>query len=214
MKKVINITAAKHNLLKIITELEGEVIITRDCQPVAVLSPLPQNGAREKPALIVLAARQCEPPTRKNSLAAINASAGLFGKMVVVYSRETASYLPEFNHHNLLAIETAKEQHPIVTSLKAGISCLDGNDTFFMFSFINKPVNPEIFQRLTAAIGEAERNKKGIIIPVAGGKPSHPLIFSNRYKANIIKIRKELGIPHIIKRHQKDVLYVDIGMSQ
>jgi CTP:molybdopterin cytidylyltransferase MocA len=211
MKKVINITSAKHNLLKIITELEGEVIITRDYRPVAVLSPLPGNAVHKKPALIVLAARQCEPPTMKYSLSAINASAGLFGKMVVVYSRETASYLGGFSHHNLLAIETAKKQHPIVTSLKAGISCLDENDAFFMFSFINKPVRTEIFRRLTAAIGKAEDNKKGIIIPVSGGKPAHPLIFSTRYKANIIKIRKELGIPHIIKRHQDDVFYVDIG---
>jgi CTP:molybdopterin cytidylyltransferase MocA len=210
MKKVINITTAKHKLLKIIAELEEDIIITKDYQPVAVLSPMSRNTAQQKPALIVLAARQCDHHTRMKSITVINGSAKLFNKTVVVYSRETEPYLREFDHHNLLAIKTEKKEHPIVTSLKAGIACLEGSDTFFMFSFLNKPITRNTFLRLTTAIKEAETEKKGIIIPVSEGKPSHPLIFSTRYKANIIKIRKELGIPHIIKRHKEDILYIDI----
>ncbi len=210
MKKVINITTAKHNLLKIIAELEEDIIITRDYQPVAVLSRIPGDADQKKPALIVLAAKPCDHHTRAKSLAAVNESAALFSKTIVVYSRETESYLRDFNHQNLLVIETEKKEHPIVTSLKAGIACLEESDTFFMFSFLNKPIKPGIFLRLTAAISKAKREKKGIIIPISGGKPSHPIIFSIKYKANIIKTRKELGIPHIIKRHQEDILYVDI----
>jgi len=210
MKKVINITSAKHNLLKIIAELEEDIIITRDYQPVAVLSPLPGDATQKKPALIVLAAKQCDHHTRMKSINRINDSAKLFNKTVVVHSRETEPYLREFDHHNLLAIETEKKEYPIVTSLKAGIACLERSDTFFMFSFLNKPITPNTFLRLTAAISKAEKGKKGIIVPVSAGKPSHPLIFSTRYKPNIIKIRKELGIPHIIKRHKEDILYVDI----
>ena len=210
MKKVINITTAKHTLLKIIAELEEDIIITRDYQPVAMLSPMPQNTAEQKPALIVLAAKQCGRHTRMESITAINTSAMLFNKTIVVYSRETEPYLGEFGHQNLLVIETEKKEHPIVTSLKAGIACLEASDTFFMFSFLNKPITQDTFLRLTTAIKEAEIENKGIIIPVSAGKPSHPLIFSTRYKANIIKIRKELGIPHIIKRHKEDILYVNV----
>ncbi len=212
MKKVINITTAKHNLLKIITELKEDIIITRDYQPVAVLSPVARNTTQKKPTLIVLGAKRCAPPVRTESIKAINEAAKLFSKTIVVYSRETESYLNKFKHQNLLAIETEKKNHPIVTSLKAGIACLDESDLFFMFAFLNKPIKAAVFQRLTAAISEAGKKEKGIIIPVAGGKPSHPLIFSVKYKANIIKIRKELGIPHIIKRHQEDILYVELDV--
>ena len=210
MKKVINITTAKHNLLKIIAGLEAEVIITKDYRPVAVLSPMPKKTARRKPVLLVLAARACDRRVRRQSINNINEVAALFSKTVVVYSRETETYLQEFRHQNLLVMETEKKEHPIVTSLKAGIACLEENDTFFMFSFLNKPITPDTFRLLTAAIREAETEKKGIIIPISGGKPSHPLIFSTRYKTNIIKIRKELGIPHIIKRHKDDILYVEV----
>ncbi len=212
MKKVINITTAKHNLLKIITGLKEDIIITRDYQPVAVLSPVARNTTQKKPTLIVLGAKRCAPPVRTESIKAINEAAKLFSKTIVVYSRETESYLNKFKHQNLLAIETEKKNHPIVTSLKAGIACLDESDLFFMFAFLNKPIKAAVFQRLTAAISEAGKKEKGIIIPVAGGKPSHPLIFSVKYKANIIKIRKELGIPHIIKRHQEDILYVELDV--
>lgn len=210
MKKVINITTAKRNLLKIIAELDGDMIITKDYQPVAMLSPMASDTTQAKPSLIVLGAKKCAQHTKVKSITALNESAELFNKIIVVYSRETESYLRDFNHQNLLVIKTKKKEHPIVTSLKAGIACLDESDTFFMFSFLNKPIRPDTFLRLTAAIDEAERKKKGIIIPISGGKPSHPLIFSIKYKENIIKIRKELGIPHIIKRHQEDILYVDI----
>lgn len=210
MKKVINITTAKHNLLKIIAELEEDIIITRDYHPVAMLSSIPQDRAQRKPALIVLAAKQCNRHTRIKSIDAINESAALFSKTIVVYSGESKSYLREFKHQNLLVIETEKKEHPIVTSLKAGIACLETSDTFFMFAFLNKPIGTDIFQRLTNAINEAKAGKKGIIVPIANGKPSHPLIFSTKYKANIIKIRKELGIPHIIKRHKEDILYVNV----
>ncbi len=210
MKKVINITTAKHNLLKIITELKEDIIITRDYQPIATLSPISPNREQKKPALIVLGAKQCESSVRMQSINNINKSARLFSKTIVVYSQETESSLGDFKHQNLMVIATEKKDHPIVTSLKAGIACLDESDTFFMFTFLNKPVKPDIFRQLTAAISEAAIKGKGIIIPVAAGKPSHPIIFSMNYKKNIIKIRKELGIPHIIKRHQTDILYVEI----
>jgi len=43
------------------------------------------------------------------SITAINTSAMLFNKIIVVYSQETESYLYDFNHHDLRAIETEKK---------------------------------------------------------------------------------------------------------
>jgi CTP:molybdopterin cytidylyltransferase MocA len=208
MKKLMNITSAKRDLLRLVNELQGEVIITRDSRPVARLSRLPAAPATGKPALILLAARPCEARIKQESIANLDAVADLFSKFVVVYSRETEPELQSFKHHNLFVIETAKPTHPIITSLKAGISGLEESDAYFMFAFLNRPVVPARCRRLTEALSRAEAEGKGIVVPVVGGRPTHPLVFAARYRENILKIRKELGVPHIIKRHREDIFYV------
>ncbi len=210
MKKVVNITAAKHNLLKIIGNLEAEVIITRDYEPVAVLAPLREENSDRRPALIVLGAKPCPEDVSRRSIEQINRAGGLFGKVVVVYSPETEKLLSAFRHSNLLVVATAKKEHPIVTSLKAGLAGCGPGDNYFMFTFLNQPQPLRVFTLLAAAITRAEEAGKGIIVPRRQGRPTHPLVFAGRYKQNILKIRKELGIPHIIKRHADDIFYQEI----
>ncbi|MBW1645685.1 MAG: NTP transferase domain-containing protein [Deltaproteobacteria bacterium] len=210
MKKIINITTAKHHLLQLVNDLEEEIIITRDGEPVAVLAPPRPAAAAGRPVLIVLGARKCSPTASEQSIAAINRAAPLFSKLIVVYSRETEELPARFRHPDLQAVATAKPEQPIVTSLKAGLTGCGPADEFFMFTFLSKPLPVQVFATLAAAIAAARRAGKGIIVPRRHGRPTHPLLFAGRYKANIMKTRKELGIPHIIRRHADDIFYQDI----
>lgn len=107
-------------------------------------------------------------------------------------------------------METEKKEQPIITFLKAALSCLAAGDQWFMVDFLNRPASPETLSALVDCLPQAIAQGKGMIVPSRNGKPSHLLVFSLPYKTKIIKTRKELGVPHIVRRHKNDIFYYDL----
>ena len=49
-------------------------------------------------------------------------------------------------------------------------------------------------------------NDKGIVVPVHGGKRGHPLLFSERYRAEILARYDDVGLRGLLHTHADDVL--------
>jgi len=73
-----------------------------------------------------------------------------------------------------------------------------GDQPFIASSTINK------------LISEFHSHDKGIAIPIYKGRRGHPVIFSMRYKEELLKVKGDIGGKQIIKDHSDDILEVAV----
>jgi CTP:molybdopterin cytidylyltransferase MocA/antitoxin (DNA-binding transcriptional repressor) of toxin-antitoxin stability system len=216
MAKVLNITDARKHLLQLVGSINktGAAIITKDYKPVAVLSSIDGyedrlKSANRLPALIVLGARSCGKAAAFKSIKSINAAAaGSFSKIIFVYGPETEKYCRLFQAKDLRFVFNEKNDQPIITSVKRALTAVSEADEFFVITFLSQTQPKEILIRLSGKTAGQPRNR--IIITRKNGMPVHPVAFSRDYIKTFIETRKELGIPHIVKKFSKDVGYMDV----
>ena len=221
MKKLVNITFARKELLKITDNLKkGEnIILTKDNSPVAVVSGindfeenlfLNKNKVLKKnSALIIVAAKECDKRTALNALKEINdAIASIenpYSKIIFVYGEKTEDYIKKINCDFVYAVENEKYNLPLITSIKRAMSGLL-NEDFFVLTFLSRIT---LKSDLIETAKKASISPKGIIIKRKNNKPSHPISFSIKYKKYFLSTRKELGVPYLIKKFKKDIEYID-----
>lgn len=76
IKKVLNITRVKQDLLRLVASGEDEIVITRDYEPVGMLIPSAPQMDHAAPVLMVLGAKPCRPEIREACFAALRETAG------------------------------------------------------------------------------------------------------------------------------------------
>ncbi|MBU3956021.1 hypothetical protein KJ633_06120, partial [bacterium] len=64
-----------------------------------------------------------------------------------------------------------------------------------------------LLMKMAKKIPIARKKKKGIVITKVNGCPSHPVAMSKKYFKMLLSTRKELGIPYIIRKFKKDIIY-------
>ena len=213
---VENATNVRKRFLELLSRINKEntdLIITRDCKPCAALISIKNFEARlrngKRTALIVLGARKCNNKNALKSITLINKSAKYFSKIIFVYGAGTKKYTKLFKSVGLRIVQNKKIRLPIITSLKQGITALSPDDDFFVFTFLSKPVSLKNFEALVKAICKSRKTGKGIVILKIKGLPAHPVAISSKYFNVILKIRKELGLPYIIRKFKNDVTYAE-----
>lgn len=216
MAEVVNITNMRGGLLSAaaVVNKNGEIIITRDNKPVAALIGIEEyehkfpGSASGHPALMVLGARECQRGKALESIRNINSvQLGHYSKVIFVYGDRTKKYRSNFKVADLRAVYNKKSGLPIITSLKCGIAALSESDKHFVVVFLSQPQDRKTLVLMSKAVtkGVAE-----IVVLKKRGFPVHPIAFSSKYKQLLLKTRKELGIPYIVKKFEKAIRYVDI----
>jgi len=216
MAETINVTNIRNRLLKTIGGLSrtGKIIITKEHSPLAVLMDIkeyentyaPKN--RHKPALMVLGAKSCPSRTALKTINSINSVAEkYFSKIIFVYGETTKKYISKFKMTDLRTVFNKKSNLPIITSLKCGITSLSPSDKYFVVVFLSQIQDKKILAMMSNL---TMKNTDKIIILRRDGMPVHPIAFSVKYKKVLIKTRKELGIPYIIKKLKNEILYAGV----
>jgi len=201
-------TKFRNRFLKAIDEKKC-FLITKDFRARVILIPVSEFEdiySDKKVSLILLGAKKCNEKTAKKTITEIN-KAKFFSKVVFVYGYLTKKYINFFNVPDLRIILNKKGYLPIITSLKLGITSLSEKDQFAIFSFLSKPVSSKVFYKIAKKISSV---KEGIVIPLKNQKPTHPVAISKKFFRKIISLRKELGIPYLIRKFKKDIHYIAI----
>lgn len=95
------------------------------------------------------------------------------------------------------------------TSIVTGLNLVDDGAQAVMLALADQPlVDSKTMNRL---IDEFFNHDKGIAIPVYQGRRGHPIIFSIKYKGELLKLKGDIGGRQIIKQHPDDVLEVAVG---
>jgi len=211
MAEVLTVTNIRKNLLREIEHLKQkkEIILTKDYTPVAVLSHIDiHKTQKQSPAMIVLGAKKCFDTCALKTINVINyICKKYYSKVIFVYGNATKKYRSNFKTDDLRTVYNKKSNLPIITSLKCGITALSLFDKYFVIVFLSQPQDKKTLMTMSNA---ALKSSDKIIISRRNGKPVHPIAFSANCKNILIKTRKELGIPHIIKKFKDKIMYVDI----
>jgi molybdenum cofactor cytidylyltransferase len=97
------------------------------------------------------------------------------------------------------------------TSIIAGLSLVDSQAQTVMLALGDQPsVDSQTINRL---IEEFYRHDKGIAIPTYRGMRGHPIIFTIKYKQELLEPRGDIGGREIIRHHPDDVLEVAVDSA-
>ncbi|MEA2082514.1 MAG: NTP transferase domain-containing protein [Elusimicrobiota bacterium] len=188
-------------------------IISKDSAARSVLMPVEVyekliSGEKEKlPSLAVLGARFCGREKALETARAVSAAGKYFSKIIFVCGEKTEKYAEFFKAADVRAVSNGKPEMPIITSLKLAVTALSSGDDFLVFCFLSKSASPAVLRKMAAKISVARKKKKGIVITKVKGRASHPVAMSKKYFKMLLSTRKELGIPYIIRKFKKDIIY-------
>jgi molybdenum cofactor cytidylyltransferase len=107
-----------------------------------------------------------------------------------------------------IAINTDYQQG-MSTSIIAGLKQVDKRARAVLIALGDQPfVNS---QTITSLVEAFIANSRGIIIPVYQGRRGNPVIFTIKYKGELLNLEGDIGGREIIKRHPDDVLEVAVN---
>lgn len=99
-------------------------------------------------------------------------------------------------------------QQGMSSSIIAGLNLIDSQAQAVMLALGDQPlVGCQTINRL---IAEFYNHNKGIAVPTYQGKRGNPVIFTIKYRPELLELRGDIGGREIIKRHPDDVLEVAV----
>jgi len=209
IKEIRNITNVRQNLPALLDGLEKEIIVTKNYRPRAVISPLKEDDD-PRPALIILGTKTGSDKRARETIDRINEVAGIFARIVFVCSDQTREYALQLKTDDLRLITNEKIEYPIISPLKDGLGGLNPADDYFVFTFLSSPDSALRLEELCSGIEEAREKGKKVVMLTSDGEPTHPIALSTDLRDVIIKTRKELGIPYLIRKYENEILYREI----
>jgi len=94
------------------------------------------------------------------------------------------------------------------TSLIAGLKQVNSKAQRIIVALADQPlIDKKIYNRL---IEESLACDKGIIVPVYQAKIGNPIIFSKKYKTELLGLKGDVGGREIVKQHPDDILEVAV----
>jgi molybdenum cofactor cytidylyltransferase len=96
----------------------------------------------------------------------------------------------------------------MLSSVKTGFEALPERATAAVVMLGDQPfVKPETIDELVARYRET---RKGIVLPVQGGRRGHPVLIDAKYKAEIVALGPEGTLRDIVHAHAGEILEVEI----
>ena len=94
------------------------------------------------------------------------------------------------------------------TSIIAGLILIDPKSQAVILALGDQPLVAS--QTINQLIDAFNSHNKGIAVPTYQGRRGHPIIFDIKYKAELFKLKGDIGGREIIRNHSKDVLKVAV----
>ena len=100
-------------------------------------------------------------------------------------------------------------QQGMSASIIAGLKQIDKRTQAVLIALGDQPFVDS--QTINSLVEAFIANNRGIIIPVYKGRRGNPVIFTIRYKGELLNLKGDVGGREIIKRHPDDVLEVVVN---
>lgn len=94
---------------------------------------------------------------------------------------------------------------PVFSSFKCGLKAVSPFTCCAFLIYANRRL--ENFDILLKMVEEKDGE---IVIPVINNKKSHPILFKKDLLKEIITLRKEKGIPYLLRRYSEKIVYLNL----
>lgn len=96
----------------------------------------------------------------------------------------------------------------MLSSIQTGISALPRRCRAALVVLGDQPALPP--SALDALIDAWNEGRKGIVVPVFGGRRGHPLLLDLKYRREIDGLTPDTGLRGLLAAHPEDILEVDV----
>jgi molybdenum cofactor cytidylyltransferase len=128
--------------------------------------------------------------------------------VVVVLGADEARVREKLAPYPVTFAVNADWERGMLSSVQAGFAALPEKVTAAVVMLGDQPfVKAETVDELVARHRET---RKGIVLPVHGGRRGHPVLIDAKYKSEIIALGLEATLRDIVQAHAEDVLEVEI----
>ena len=94
----------------------------------------------------------------------------------------------------------------MLSSARCGLRALDEDCEGYLVALGDQPtVSAGLIQRMIAAFGASRSGSRGIVIPTHNGRRGHPILFTSRYRADVLTQFDGVGLRGLAASHANDV---------
>ncbi|GEM_PF-934490 len=164
------------------------------------ISPL---ELKEKISVVICTARKLNIEKIEENILNIKKLNILLDIVIIVGNEEDKKSLKSlFKYEFIKIILNEHFQDTVYTSLKMGLRAINLKSLFIVLLFGNQePLETSTYDRIIKTIFSSG---KKIFIPTYKGERGHPLVFSNFLLKDLLMLRKEKGIPYLLKKFKTE----------
>jgi len=130
------------------------------------------------------------------------------GEAIVVVGHEAEEVTKIIADRPVKIVTNPAYRQGMSTSIVAGLNLIDNSTQGVMLVLADQPlVDSRIVNKLIEEFGD---HNKGIVTPAYEGRRGHPVIFSIKYKGELLGLKGDIGGRQIIERHPDDILEVAV----
>jgi molybdenum cofactor cytidylyltransferase len=127
-------------------------------------------------------------------------------EIIVVLGSNAELIKKEINSTKVTTVVNVDFKLGKTTSIKKGLSAISKNKNDILLIAVDQPRSKLLLEQICDFHINHPDNKK-ITMPYFKGKSGHPIIFSNNYFSELLKINEETqGIREVIKRNQNLIM--------
>ena len=129
--------------------------------------------------------------------------AGAVDGVLVVVGHEAERVREALGDRRVTVVENPDYRAGMLSSVRCGLRALpDGCEAVLLALGDQPAVTSELVDEM---IRSHTATGKGIVVPVCGGKRGHPLLFSIRYRDEVLSRFDDVGLRGLLRTHPGDV---------
>ena len=136
--------------------------------------------------------------------------AGSVDKVVVVTGHEPGRISDELSGRPISIVNNADYDSGMLSSVRCGLRALPERYKAVLVAIGDQPsIRTELVNLMIRSFAAGSKN---ILVPCYEGKRGHPLLFSARYREEILTHYDDVGLRGLLHAHPDDVLELSVSM--
>ena len=127
---------------------------------------------------------------------------------IVVLGSQAEKIIPQIDREPVKIVVNPDFEQGMSSSIKCGLSHISEAADGVMIVLGDQPLIEK--ETIDLLIERHRQSERGIILPVYNGIRGHPVIFTMKYKDELLRLTGDIGGKQIVERHPSDVLEVEV----
>ncbi len=167
------------------------------------------KGYKRSVSFVICSARKLIPELILNNLKIIRSFPFYSDVVVIVGGGNERNILKRILKDDFTKVIINSDFYDTVyTSIKLGTKAINPNSSHIVILFVRKePLDKTVLEQL---MKRAFTSQEKIFVPLLNGRMGHPIVFSSVLHKELSRLRKEKGIPYLLRKYSGEIARVEI----